>query len=201
MAIWSAHLTDIVRPAGGSCWQFYYASSMHRKPNRMEWGPVSDWLTAMLRPVSHVDRSPVPIPSPYPLIFTLWYTKIKKLHKTGKLETKKKHVLSLEILEKETPKNEKLGKIVTRKNEPLYSILINHIFMKCLLGNYHLSRKGECPFLLRKIFPMILYWFCFSESRVFWQPKQYSRCSTTYRQRYVIFLRGDSTHPHIMSRE
>ena len=29
---------------------------MHRKPNR-------DWLTAMLRPVSHMNRSPVPIPS------------------------------------------------------------------------------------------------------------------------------------------
>ena len=44
------------------CWQFYYASSLHRKPNRMDWGTVSDRLTAMLRPVSHVDRSPVPIP-------------------------------------------------------------------------------------------------------------------------------------------
>ena len=38
-------------------------SSVHRKPNRMERGPVSYRLTAMLRPVSHVDRSPVPIPS------------------------------------------------------------------------------------------------------------------------------------------
>ena len=45
------------------CWQFYYASSVHRKPNRMEWAPVSDRVTAMLRPISHVDRSPVPIPS------------------------------------------------------------------------------------------------------------------------------------------
>ena len=25
--------------------------SMHRKPNRLEGGPVFDWLTAMLRPV------------------------------------------------------------------------------------------------------------------------------------------------------
>ena len=28
-------------------------------------------------------------PCPYPLIFTLWYTKIKNLHKTGKLKTEK----------------------------------------------------------------------------------------------------------------
>ena len=48
---------------GQQCWQFYYASSVHRKPNRMERGPVSDRLTAMLRLVSHVDRSPVPIPT------------------------------------------------------------------------------------------------------------------------------------------
>ena len=86
MAIWSAHLTDIVRPAGGRCWQFYYASSLHRKPNRMEWGPVSDWLTAMLRPVSHVDRSPVPIPNKYNINFKQKlniFTSIipKRLHK------------------------------------------------------------------------------------------------------------------------
>ena len=36
---------------------------MHRKPNRVEGGPVFDWLTAMLRPVSHMNRSPVPIPN------------------------------------------------------------------------------------------------------------------------------------------
>ena len=36
---------------------------MHRKPNRVEGGPVFDWLTVMLRPVSHMNRSPVPIPS------------------------------------------------------------------------------------------------------------------------------------------
>ena len=53
---------------------------------------------------------------PYPLIFTLWHTKIKNRHKTGKLEKEKKHVFSLEILETETPKSEKLGKIGTRKN-------------------------------------------------------------------------------------
>ena len=33
-----------------------------------------------------------------------------------KLETETKYVLSSEILQTETPKNEKLGKIVTRKN-------------------------------------------------------------------------------------
>ena len=50
-------------------------------------------------------------------ILTLWYTKIKNLHKMRKLETEKKtYVLSSEILEKETPKNEKLGKVVTQKN-------------------------------------------------------------------------------------
>ena len=49
-------------------------------------------------------------PSPYPLIFTLWYTKIENLHTTGKLETEKAYVLSSEIIETETPKKEKLGK-------------------------------------------------------------------------------------------
>ena len=35
---------------------------------------------------------------------------------------KQTNVLSSEILETETPKNEKLGRIVTRKNSPFYSI-------------------------------------------------------------------------------
>ena len=35
---------------------------MHRKPNRLEGGLVFDWLTAMLRSVSHMNRSTVPIP-------------------------------------------------------------------------------------------------------------------------------------------
>ena len=52
----------------------------------------------------------------YTLIFTLWYNKIKGLHKTGKLKTEETYVLFSEILETKTPKNEKLGKIVTRKN-------------------------------------------------------------------------------------
>ena len=56
-------------------------------------------------------------PCPYPLQFTLWYTKINNLHKTGKLEKGiKTYLLSSEILETETPINEKLGKIVTWKN-------------------------------------------------------------------------------------
>ena len=42
-------------------------------------------------------------------MFTIWYSKIENLDKTGKLETEKTYVLSLEILETETPKNEKLG--------------------------------------------------------------------------------------------
>ena len=50
------------------------------------------------------------------------YTKVKNLPKTGKSETGKKHVFSLEILDTETPKNEKLGKIVTQRNQPFYSI-------------------------------------------------------------------------------
>ena len=33
-----------------------------------------------------------------------------------KLEMQKKHVLSSKILETETPKNEKLGKIITQNN-------------------------------------------------------------------------------------
>ena len=58
-----------------------------------------------------------PYPRPYPLTFTLWYTKIKNLHKTGKLETKKQtNVLSSELLETETPTYGKLRKIVTGKN-------------------------------------------------------------------------------------
>ena len=57
----------------------------------------------------------------YPFIFTLWYPKIKGLHKTGKLKMEKAYVLFSEILETETPKNEKLGKIVTQKNLPFYS--------------------------------------------------------------------------------
>ena len=36
---------------------------MHRKLNRVEGGLVFVWLTAMLRPVSHMNRSAVPIPS------------------------------------------------------------------------------------------------------------------------------------------
>ena len=51
-------------------------------------------------------------------ILTLWYTKILNLHE---MENNIKNVLSLEILETETPENEKLGKIVTRKNKPFYS--------------------------------------------------------------------------------
>ena len=35
---------------------------MHRKPNRVEGGLVFDWLTAMLRPVSHIMAT-VPIPN------------------------------------------------------------------------------------------------------------------------------------------
>ena len=41
---------SFITPPGTLC--------MHRKPNRVEGGPVSDWLTAMLRPVSHMNRSP-----------------------------------------------------------------------------------------------------------------------------------------------
>ena len=55
-------------------------------------------------------------PCPYPLLFTRWYTKIKNIRNTRKLETEKTYILSSEILETEAPKNEKLGKIVTRKN-------------------------------------------------------------------------------------
>ena len=62
-------------------------------------------------------------PCPCPLVSTLWYTEIRNLHKTGKLETEKTYVLSSEILETEIPKIEKLGKIVTRKNQPFYSTL------------------------------------------------------------------------------
>ena len=36
---------------------------MHRKPNHVEGGPGFEWLTAMLRPVSHMNRSAVPIPN------------------------------------------------------------------------------------------------------------------------------------------
>ena len=46
---------------------------MHRKPNRVEGGPVFDWLTAMLRPVSHINRSTVPIPIGYSSEGTLSY--------------------------------------------------------------------------------------------------------------------------------
>ena len=74
--------------------------------------------------VSRLDYSPIatcllqlrPCMCRYPLIFTLCYTKIKGLHKTGKLKTEKTYVLFAEVLETETPKNEKLGKIVTWKN-------------------------------------------------------------------------------------
>ena len=45
---------SFITPPGTLC--------MHRKPNRVEGGPVFDWLTAMLRPVSHMNRFPVPIP-------------------------------------------------------------------------------------------------------------------------------------------
>ena len=41
---------SFITPLGTLC--------MHRKPNRVEGGPVFDWLTAMLRPVSHMNRSP-----------------------------------------------------------------------------------------------------------------------------------------------
>ena len=41
---------SLITPPGTLC--------MHRKPNRVEGGPVSDWLTTMLRPVSHMNRSP-----------------------------------------------------------------------------------------------------------------------------------------------
>ena len=45
---------SFITPPGTLC--------MHRKPNRVEGGPVFDWLTAMLRPVSYMNRSAVPIP-------------------------------------------------------------------------------------------------------------------------------------------
>ena len=45
---------SFITPPGTLC--------MHRKPNRVEGGPVFDWLTTMLRPVSHMNRSAVPIP-------------------------------------------------------------------------------------------------------------------------------------------
>ena len=48
---------SFIMPPGTLC--------MHRKPNRVEGGPVSDWLTAMLRPVSHMNQSPIPIPTNY----------------------------------------------------------------------------------------------------------------------------------------
>ena len=41
---------SVITPSGTLC--------MHRTPNRVEGGPVFDWLTAMLRPVSHMNRSP-----------------------------------------------------------------------------------------------------------------------------------------------
>ena len=44
---------SFITPPGTLC--------MHRKPNRVEGGPVFEWLTTMLRPVSHINRSPVPI--------------------------------------------------------------------------------------------------------------------------------------------
>ena len=48
--------------------------------------------------------------------FTVLFGILIDLHKTGKLKTGKTYVLFWEILETETPENEKLGKIVTRKN-------------------------------------------------------------------------------------
>ena len=44
-------------------------------------------------------------PCPYPLQFTLWYTKIKNLHKTGKLERGLKHISFLQkYLKRKHPK-------------------------------------------------------------------------------------------------
>ena len=51
---------SFITPPGTLC--------MHRKPNRVEGGSVCDWLTAMPRPVSHMNRSPVPGPHPYWLV-------------------------------------------------------------------------------------------------------------------------------------
>ena len=50
----------------------------------------------------------------------------------GKLETEKTHILSSELYETETPKNEKLGKIVERKNKPFYSIHNETILILCI---------------------------------------------------------------------
>ena len=51
----------------------------------------------------------------YPFIFSLWHSKIKNLHKTENLEMEKTYLHSSEILETESPKNEKFGKIVRQK--------------------------------------------------------------------------------------
>ena len=45
---------SFIMPPGTLC--------MHRKPYRVEGGPVFDWLTEMLRPVSHMNWSLVSIP-------------------------------------------------------------------------------------------------------------------------------------------
>ena len=51
-----------------------------------------------------------PVISPYQSEFTLWKTKIKNLHKKGKLETERKtFVLYSEMLEMETPKRKNKG--------------------------------------------------------------------------------------------
>ena len=63
----------------------------------------------------------------YPLIFTLWYTKISNLHKTGKFETEKTYVLSSEVLETETPKNEKLGNKLTILQYPLKAMFALYV--------------------------------------------------------------------------
>ena len=54
---------SFITPPGTLC--------MHRKPNRVAGGLVFDWLTGMLRPVSHMNRSPVPIPNAIRIILRL----------------------------------------------------------------------------------------------------------------------------------
>ena len=52
---------SFITPPGALC--------MRRKLNRVEGGPVFDWLTAMLRPVSHMNPFPVPIPTKQAFVF------------------------------------------------------------------------------------------------------------------------------------
>ena len=77
-------------------------------------------------------------PCPHPLIFTLWYTKISNLRKTGNLETGKNiHVYPLfgYIRNDKHPKNRNSGKTVTTEKLAIqqYSILKSCFKLNLLL--------------------------------------------------------------------